>query len=240
MAGSNHHILTFPAELRLRIYEYLLPLNLDRGDLRGLVVSCRTVKDEVYHEMAKVAQKARDELQARWPFEEPFAIPFLARLFRTGELLVEVPYLGGILVHDFARGPRSEARPGIGLAQQGGFALGARRVLLYVTQVENTAPLKHQEAEFARMIKVFWHINTCPPDRYLAFLLQLYIDTCNVDIECEGGSEEAEIRQNYVGHEERTTPMVSRYVGSRDETGKIMLVIYEWVGGLRDYHSERR
>ena len=91
-------LLTVAAELRLPIYDYLLPLDLDRGDLQGLVLCCHKIKDEVYYEMNKIAQRACDKLQDRWSFNEPFAIPFPASLFRTGELIVEVPFLSGNLV----------------------------------------------------------------------------------------------------------------------------------------------
>jgi hypothetical protein len=142
-ANTNQHtLLTIAAELRLRIYDYLLPLNIDRGDLKGLVLSCRTIKDEVYDEMQKIARKARDQLQARWPFEERFGIPFPARLFRTGELVIEAPYLPGKWVPEVTMNSESIESVQQKFAKRGGFALGAERVLLHIVEVRGTPSLE--------------------------------------------------------------------------------------------------
>jgi hypothetical protein len=145
---SHHSLLTIAAELRLRIYDYLLPLDVDRGDLHGLVLSCRTIKDEVYYEMQKLTQKARDQLQARWPFDVRFEIPFPARLFRTGELVIEVPYLPSKLLRDLSGGDEAVESFQEDFTKRGGFSLGAQYVLLHVTQVEGTPSMEAEAAAY--------------------------------------------------------------------------------------------
>lgn len=70
--------MTIPYELRLRIYDFLLPFEINTGNLIGLVLSCHAIKDEVYHEMIKNMEKFAKTLQARWSFEKQFTIAFLA------------------------------------------------------------------------------------------------------------------------------------------------------------------
>ena len=87
-------MLDLPAELRLHVYNYLIPLYVDSGDIRGLVLSCKTVKDEVCHEMRKEIAKLYDWVTKEWPFTEKPRIAFQGRLFRSKmELVIEVPYL---------------------------------------------------------------------------------------------------------------------------------------------------
>jgi hypothetical protein len=107
------------------------------------VLSCRSIKNGVYYEMQTLAQKARNQLQARWPFEERIEIPFPARLFRTGELIIEVPYLLGKLVFSsWDNDDELMNKLPQKFSKQGGFALGAQSVLLQITQVETTLSLE--------------------------------------------------------------------------------------------------
>jgi len=125
--------------------------------------------------MEKVARQARDQLHERWPFEERFAIPFPARLFRTGDLVIEVPYLSGKSIANLMWGEWDvEKRPEINFGRRGGFDLGARRLILHITQVDGTPSSELQEAEFLRF--------GGPPSAsfgYVFYLTRFYMAMCN-------------------------------------------------------------
>lgn len=126
-------LLQIPVELRLQIYTHLLPFDINYNDLRGLVMSCRTLKDEVYQEMSGHVQKARHRLQVRWPFDKDFNIPFPGLAFKTKQLLVEVPYYSNGQVHniqtEMARGEQIGVRD---FTQQGAFDLDVKCVVLHI------------------------------------------------------------------------------------------------------------
>jgi hypothetical protein len=119
--------------LRLHIYSYLLPLDLDRWNLLSLVLCCRTIKEETYHEMGKLVKKCAEQLESRWPFDERFNMPFPALAFQTKQLVIQVPH--------FSNGHSSNLSSEIGkissarmykFRQGGAFDVGARLVLLRI------------------------------------------------------------------------------------------------------------
>jgi hypothetical protein len=132
-------------ELRLQIYSYLIPLDIEYHDLQGLIMSCRTIKEEVYDSMRSCVQKSRNRLQARWPFDKPFKIPFPGFAFKTKQLLVEVPYYSsGQVFNMHAEMMRKENIMLENFMQEGAFDLGARSVVLRITAldaVQTTAPI---------------------------------------------------------------------------------------------------
>jgi hypothetical protein len=131
--------------LRLHIYSYLLPLDLDSWNLLGLVLSCRTIKDEVYYEMHKLVQRSSERLQTRWPFDKPFNMPFPGLAFNTKQLVIEGPHFSNgessNLFDEIA--PEPSARID-NLKKDGAFDVGARRVLLRIVpsaRVKTHAPI---------------------------------------------------------------------------------------------------
>jgi hypothetical protein len=57
------------------------------------VLSCRTIQDEVYHEMTKEVQKIQEDMASRWPLPQPLEFPSFERHPMLKELVVEVPFL---------------------------------------------------------------------------------------------------------------------------------------------------
>jgi hypothetical protein len=134
-----------PPELRLHIYSYLLPLDLDCCDLLGLVLCCRTIKEEVYHEMSKLVRRCSERLQSRWPFNKPFNMSYPARALKTKELVIQVPYYNNgqscDLSEEIAPTPSERVSK---FRQEGAFDVGARRVLLRIVpspRIETQAPI---------------------------------------------------------------------------------------------------
>ncbi|KAH3905432.1 hypothetical protein HBH56_217610 [Parastagonospora nodorum] len=133
MADEEPHansLLTLPVELRLQIYSYLIPLDTEHTHLCGLVMSCRTIKYELYDDMRNYIQKIRALLDARWPFDKPFNIPFPGLAFKSKQLLIEVPYYSSGRTHNIEF--REEKVRLHDFVSQGAFDLGVKRVVLHV------------------------------------------------------------------------------------------------------------
>jgi hypothetical protein len=112
----KHSLLTLPAELRLGIYEHLTPLDANKSDLKGLVLSCRTIKEEVYYETKKMLRKIDQDIQSRWPagVAEGFKVySFITPggLLSKQDIVVEVPYLTHDELTEFWCRPSDVADP---------------------------------------------------------------------------------------------------------------------------------
>jgi hypothetical protein len=93
-------------------------------------------------------------------------MPFPARLFRTGELVIELPHLPGELVRELSRSPGLRKSIQEEFAKRGGFALRAQRMFLHVPEVEGTPSLKAGEATYNAMDSFSNY-----PDEYVAWVL---------------------------------------------------------------------
>jgi hypothetical protein len=176
--------------------------DFDSGDLRGLVLSCRTVKEEVYHEMRKIVHKVRDQLQPRWLFDLAFHIPFPARLFKSGELIIEVPYLPGDLVMWYSYDDPQTKSMCQSFTEHGAFGLGARTVLLRITQVTGTSNLEHEQAARIRARDEASDESTEPED-YTAMVLWMYHRLSTDHSPLSRRPEKMEVRLKHGGHQQR-------------------------------------
>ena len=129
--------------------------------------------------MQKIVQKAGDQLQARWPFESPFHIPFPAQLFKTGYLIIEAPFLPGAWVMRFCTDDDWHVSPFHDFVREGAFDLGARSILLHIAEVEGTPALEVGEAAYQDIAdedpSIRGHIRH---EEYLEQLLRTYMCMC--------------------------------------------------------------
>jgi hypothetical protein len=165
--------------------------------------------------MQKIARKAHDQLQARWPFEVRFEIPFPARLFGTGELVIEAPYLPGKWVAGITMNHESIESVQEEFARRGGFALGAERVLLHITEVRGTTSMEAGKSTYKPNREPIYL------DEYIATVLWIYMKISRDHVQRVDQPKTMEVRLKHGGqHKRDASSLLEQYSFSWDEEGK--------------------
>lgn len=86
-------LLSLPYELRLEIYNYLVPLDQPCDSLMGLLLSCQQIKNETDDVMRKEHVKVIKPIKDSWDLPGELRFPYPSRLFSHKELVIEAPYL---------------------------------------------------------------------------------------------------------------------------------------------------
>lgn len=88
-------LLQLPYELRLEIYDYLIPLDQPCDSLMGLLLSCRQIGRETEDVMFKEHLKITKPIESLWSSicKGEVRFPYPGRLYSHKELVIEVPYL---------------------------------------------------------------------------------------------------------------------------------------------------
>jgi hypothetical protein len=94
-------ILDLPVELRFTIYAYLSPLCVRHGQIKGAILSCKQLKEEIDKECSKTILKALEDVKKDWEYEGELRImlPESPRLVDLSNLIVEAPGLTRAALH---------------------------------------------------------------------------------------------------------------------------------------------